>query len=137
TEAEIQKLIPLIKICFGEWDPKWFYSNFRNHTRFHLAIASIDDKAVGFKLGYELDNTCFYSWLGAVLPEYRKLGIAKSLMETQHEWCKAQGYRRVQTKTQNRFKEMFILNLKSGFEVIGQHLSDEGGPKIILEKKLS
>lgn len=126
----------LIKEIFGEWDPQWFRSNLRNHTRFHLLIASIDDTPVGFKLGYELDKWSFYSWLGGSMAEFRGVGIAKDLIEAQHEWCRSQGYRKIQTKTQNRWKAMLALNIKSGFEIVGYHSSDEGGPKIMLEKKL-
>ncbi|MBK7940001.1 MAG: GNAT family N-acetyltransferase [Lewinellaceae bacterium] len=28
----------------------------------------------------------FYSWLGGVLPEYRRQGVATQLMQHQHDW---------------------------------------------------
>jgi GNAT superfamily N-acetyltransferase len=136
AEAEVNLIAPVIEKAFGEWDPNWFYSKFKNHKKFHLVTAFIEDKAVGFKLGFEHDPRQFYSWLGGVIPEYRGLGIASDLMNHQHEWCCKEGYTKIQTKTQNRFREMLILNLKHGFEVIGTHQSDEGGFKIILEKRL-
>lgn len=136
TGADIEIIAPLIERAFGEWDVNWFHSTFNNHAKFHLAIGYIEDQAIGFKLGYERDKWEFYSWLGAVLPEYRGLGVASDLMRTQHEWCRKQGYRKVLTKTQNRFRDMLFLNLKNGFDVIGTHVSDQGGVKIVLEKKL-
>jgi GNAT superfamily N-acetyltransferase len=136
SKSKVAELSPLIKNILGEWDPKWFHGHLKNHKNFHLLIAYVDKKAVGFKLGYELDSFNFYSWLGGVLPEYRDLGIATDLMKAQHEWCRKQGYRKVQTKTVNKYKEMLILNLQNGFEVIGTHLSNEGGFKIVLEKTL-
>lgn len=36
---------------------------------------------VGFKIGYELDENKYYSWLGAIDTTYRKRGIASKLME--------------------------------------------------------
>ncbi len=107
SDAVISILSNIIRECFGEWDPVWFKTNLDNHSQFHLAIAFLDGKPVGFKLGYELDK-----------------------------WCRGKGYRKIQTKSQNRFKEMLTLNLKFGFEIIGTHLSDEGGFKIILERSL-
>lgn len=136
TETVEQILSVLIKEIFGEWDPRWFHSNLMNHPRIYLQIATVDGKPVGFKLGYELDQWCFHSWLGGVLPEYQGLGIAFELMQAQHEWCRARNYRKVQTSTQNRFRNMLSLNIRAGFDVIGYHSSDEGGPKILLEKKL-
>lgn len=136
TDKDVQIIAPIIEKAFGEWDANWFYSTFNNQRKFHLAIGYVDGQAVGFKLGYERDQWEFYSWLGAVAPEHRGLGIAAELMQAQHAWCASQGYRKIQTKTQNRFPAMLILNIKHGFEVVGTHASDEGGMKIILEKKI-
>lgn len=136
TNNHIETIAPVIQKAFGQWDSKWFHARFENHAKFHLITAFVEGQCVGFKLGYELNNQEFYSWLGGVVPEFRGLGIASDLMKVQHDWCLKQGYKKVQTKTQNRFREMFILNLKHGFEVIGCHTSDEGGFKIVLEKRL-
>lgn len=57
-------------------------------------------------------------------------------MKSQHEWCAKSGYKKIQTRTKNRFRDMLLLNIQFGFEIIGIHDSDEGGPKIILEKKI-
>jgi GNAT superfamily N-acetyltransferase len=132
----IQQIAPLIKASFGEWDENWFNSTFKNHSKFFLQLVLIDEKPAAFKLGYELDQWCFYSWLGGVNPEFRGLGIAQELMAQQHDWCKRQGYRQVQTKTQNNFKEMLMLDLQNGFDIIGTHLSETGATKIVLSKKL-
>lgn len=132
----IQQIAPLVKASFGEWDENWFNSTFKNHSRFHLQLALIDGKPAAFKLGYELDQWTFYSWLGGVISEFRGLGIAHELLTQQHEWCKTQGYRQIQTKTQNNFKDMLMLDLKNGFDVIGTHLSETGAVKIVLSKNL-
>ena len=136
-EADINVIAPLIEKTFGEWDSKWFYSTFNQNKKFHLAIANIEDQPVGFKIGYERDQSEFYSWLGGVLPEYRGLGVAAKLMTTQHEWCQRQGYLKIGTKTQNRFKEMLMLNIKNGFEIIGTDPTDKDGMKILMEKKIN
>lgn len=134
-EKEIAQIAPVIEKAFGEWDPSWFYSTFNSHKKHHLLMGMIEGETVAFKLGYETSATVFYSWLGGVTPDFRGLGIASDLMVRQHDWCRTQNYKRVQTKTQNRFREMFILNLRHGFAVTGCQDSDEG-LKIILEKSL-
>ncbi len=136
SENEIKDLAIVIEKAFGEWDPKWFYSTFNNHKKYHLISAYIEDQPVAFKLGYELNEREFYSWLGGVIPEYRGIGIAADLMKSQHEWCAKSGYKKIQTRTKNRFRDMLLLNIQFGFEIIGIHDSDEGGSKIILEKKI-
>ncbi|VTR25567.1 Uncharacterised protein [Serratia fonticola] len=43
----------------------------------HGLIAEIDGQAAGFKLGYQTTPGEFYSWLGAVLPAFRRKGSPK------------------------------------------------------------
>ncbi|MCC6281298.1 MAG: GNAT family N-acetyltransferase [Saprospiraceae bacterium] len=93
-------------------------------------------QAVGFKIGYRQDPSTWYSWLGGVLPEYREQGIAGRLMQHQHGWVKSRGYRRIQTKTMNRWRSMLILNLKHGFDIIGTYAGNDGQTRIILQKEI-
>ncbi|MGE6256982.1 GNAT family N-acetyltransferase [Heyndrickxia sporothermodurans] len=101
-----------------------------------ILVAMVDKKVVGYKIGYELDDEKFYSWLGGVDEQYRKHGIASKLMEIQHQYLREKNYKKVQTKTKNQWRNMLILNIKHGFDVIGTYTDDKGEPKIILEKKL-
>jgi GNAT superfamily N-acetyltransferase len=103
--------------------------------RFNLLLAKVDDLCVAFKLGYELSQDVFYSWLGGVNPEFRGNGIANELMRQQHEWCRKIGYKRVQTKTLNERQAMITLNLKHGFNITGTEPA-ERGLKIVMEKAL-
>lgn len=101
----------------------------------HIAVAYEDDELVGYKIGYERKTSHFYSWLGGVHPNHRKKGIGQKLLLEQHGWCSTMGYRTIRTHTKNSFKNMLILNLKNGFDVIGTFTDRKGDPKIILEKK--
>ena len=103
----------------------------------HLLLARNDGgQPVGFKLGYRERPGRFYSWLGGVLPEYRGQGLARLLMDRQHAYCRDQGYRFIRTQTRNRWRQMLILNLKAGFDVIGTQTNRKGEVIIVLEKKL-
>lgn len=136
TPTHVQVLAPLIEKIFGNFDDEWVNSRLKNFSQFYLITAFIENQAVGFKLGYEQDNQIFYSWLGGVLPEYRGVGIASSLMKAQHEWCKKQGYEKIQTKTQNKFRDMLILNLQQDFKIVNYIKDDKGEFKIVMEKGL-
>ncbi len=93
-------------------------------------------QVLGFKLGYELERDKFYSWMGGVIPTARNYGIASELIFAQHEWAKKQGYRSIRTKTTNQWKNMMILNLRNGFDVVGCE-DREGQTRVILEKNLA
>ena len=104
----------------------------------HLLIitAMSGTKLIGFKIGYALDEKKFYSWLGGVSINYRKFGVASALMEKQHQYLKELGYSVVQTKTMNKWRNMLVLNIKNGFDVIETYTDEKGLHKIILEKNL-
>jgi predicted GNAT superfamily acetyltransferase len=102
-----------------------------------LVMTAMDgENLVGYKIGYELDENRFYSWLGGVKSDYRKKGIASTLMKMQHHYLKTHGYHVVQTKTMNKWRNMLVLNIQSGFNVIGTYTDEKGLHKIILEKNL-
>ncbi|MFB6352091.1 MAG: GNAT family N-acetyltransferase, partial [Bradymonadaceae bacterium] len=99
-------------------------------------IAEIDGRPVGFKVGYERHSGQFYSWMGGVVPEFRRRGIATELLVRQHTWAREAGFDSVRTKTTNESREMLILNLERGFEVVGTELDRENDVKIVLKKRL-
>ncbi|WP_404458612.1 GNAT family N-acetyltransferase [Oceanobacillus kapialis] len=101
-----------------------------------IVIAMDDESVIGYKIGYELDENKFYSWLGGVNPKYRNRGIASSLMKEQHQYLEENEYKIVQTKTMNRWRGMLVLNIKNGFDVIETYTDDKGRHKIVLEKEL-
>jgi predicted GNAT superfamily acetyltransferase len=83
-----------------------------------ILIATINDELVGFKVGYERDSdNSFYSWMGGVLPEFRKLKIAQQLADYQQIWARNQGYESITFKTRNYLKPMLIFSLKNGFHI--------------------
>lgn len=103
---------------------------------FHIGVALSDDRVIGYKIGYQERVYRFYSWLGGVDADSRGRGIASQLMRLQHAWCREQGYRVVRTQTKNRWRDMLILNLRHGFDIVGTYTDECGEPKIILEKRV-
>ena len=83
-----------------------------------ILIAFIDEEPVGFKIGYEIDTDCFYSWLGGILPKFRKLKIASELINVQEKWAKENHYNRIEIKTRNYFKGMLLLSIKHDYHII-------------------
>ena len=101
-----------------------------------ILIAFENEKPIGFKVGYERDDT-FYSWMGGVLPVFRKGGIAKALAVRQEDWARENGFKTITFKTRNRLKGMLIFALKNNFNIINVEPREPIGEyRILLRKNL-
>ncbi|MCH7762423.1 MAG: GNAT family N-acetyltransferase [Candidatus Marinimicrobia bacterium] len=107
----------------------------KNHL---ILTASIHNKLIGFKIGYDrFEDGSFYSWMGGVLPEYRKKGIAKMLANYQEKWAKENKYTTIRLKTRKKYKAMVAFSLKRGFKILNKiaKVPDEES-RIWMEKQL-
>ncbi len=109
-----------------------------SNTQNLILVAEKDQQFVGFKVGYDrYRDGSFYSWLGGVLPEYRKDSIATQLANEQEKWALTRGFDAIMVKTRNRFRAMLIFALKNGFLIenieIKENIQDN---RIILRKML-
>ncbi len=102
-----------------------------------ILIAYAYGEAAACKAGYGLDAACFYSWMGAVLPQWRRHGLAALLATKQEEWALAQGYTHIRFKTRNSCRAMLHFALSRGFNIMSvepkEAVSDY---RIWLEKSL-
>ena len=102
-----------------------------------ILVARLEGALVGYKVGYQLTKDTFYSWLGAVIPEYRKHGVATLLLNYQEKWLRNSGYKQIKVKSTNRFPGMLNLLISNSYEVIGIEESSYGyEDKILFLKKL-
>lgn len=101
-----------------------------------ILVAKMDNELIGFKVGYERDGY-FYSWMGGVIPKFRKMGIAKALADKQEEWARQNGYDSITFKTRNQHKGMLLFALKNGFDIIGfKEKEVVATNRILLRKRL-
>ena len=87
----------------------------------HLSLnAFVDEKPVGFKVGYDrFKDGSFYSWMGGVLPEYRKRGVATALAEIQEKWAEEMSYNKIKMITRKKHKAIIRFSLHRGFKITG------------------
>ncbi|GIN72642.1 hypothetical protein J14TS2_31170 [Bacillus sp. J14TS2] len=130
----LSQILSLHETIFKDSD--MFMRKAKDKPRLLFTIGFEEGKVVGYKIGYELNSDIFYSWLGGVDEQRRSQGIASKLMKEQHLYIKDKGYKIVQTKTKNKWRNMLILNIKYGFDVVGIDAAKPSDPKIILEKAL-
>lgn len=82
-------------------------------------LARLDNKPVGFWVGFELKPGMFYHWLGAVTPDLRRTGIARQLHEAQQAWAKDHGYEHVRCECLNHQREFIHFAIDVGYDIVG------------------
>lgn len=131
----IQELVPEFENPYSKSE----YNHRLLASEHVILIAECDGEIAGFKVGYDrfLDGEMFYSWMGAVLPEYRTKGIARLLLHKMEVWCKLKGYKMLKFKTMNRHRNMLRFAINEGFYVVGfEPYNDPMLSRIYFEKKL-
>lgn len=126
----------LCQAAFEGFEDAYLRARIPNMVDPDLWLAEADGAAVGFKLGYRRGAHLLYSWLGGVVPAWRGRGVARVLMERQHEAARAQGYALVETRTRAANNAMMMLNLSCGFHVCGFEVDARGIPVVTLRKEL-
>ena len=87
------------------------------NRKFLALVAKSAGEIVAYKVGYGETESRFYSWIGGVLPEYRRNGLATELLRYQEQWCREQGYREINVWTANRYQTMLIFLLNEQYEI--------------------
>ena len=101
-----------------------------------ILIALWKGKPAGFKVGYQVDDH-FYSWLGGIIPEFRKNRIAAELAYFQQRWVKENGFKKITMKTRNKHKAMLQFALSDGFYITGvEKQTNRKESRIMLDKEL-
>jgi predicted GNAT superfamily acetyltransferase len=85
----------------------------------HLILTAYDDHIpIAFKIGYHRHSDgSFYSWMGGVLPNYRRKGIANNLAHHQETWAKKKGYNSIKLQTRSKHNAMQALAINRGFQI--------------------
>ena len=85
----------------------------------HLILTAYDDhNPIAFKIGYQRHSDgSFYSWMGGVLPNYRRKGIANNLADHQEILAKKNGYNSIKMQTRKKHKTMLALAISRGFQI--------------------
>ncbi len=84
--------------------------------KYLVLISEIDNQSVGFKIGYDrFNNGSFYSWMGGVLPKFRRMGVAYSLANFQEKWATKNEFSSILLKTRQKHDGMIAFSLNRGF----------------------
>lgn len=133
--TRLELLLPLATDVFDDFESVYVKDRLPHIVDPVLVIARDEHGPAGFKLGYRQDSA-FYSWIGGVHPRARRQGLARRLMQAQHDHVSSLGYRSIVTRTRATNRPMIILNLKSGFEIVGFEINGAGFAVVIQRKSI-
>ena len=119
-------------------DEDSFLRRYRGRFNILQMVARVDDRPVGFFLGFELKPTVYFGWFYGVIPEFRRQGIASQLMDAVHSWARQNEYEFVRFECHNQHRPMLHLAIASGYDIVGIRWDpDRLNNLVIFEKALS
>jgi GNAT superfamily N-acetyltransferase len=146
AQAEIiivdEKLLPrAVELYNNIFRPKreldFFKRRFMGRYNSLTLLARMDEKPVGFWIGFELKPGMFYHWMGAVLPDIRRHGVGRQLQEAQQAWAKDHGYEYIRCECMNHQREFIHFAVALGYDIVGIRWdSTHADNLIVFEKNL-
>ena len=138
-EEELPTIVELYNMIFRPHrDVESFRRRFRGRYNIIQLLARIQDRPVGFFLGFELKPDVFFAWFYGVLPDFRRQGIASQLMDAVHSWAVQNDYESIRFECHNQHRPMLHLGIATGYDIVGIRWDpDRGDNLVIFEKVLS
>ncbi len=103
-----------------------------------IIVAYVEDKPAGYMIAYDrYHDGSIYCWMTAVVPEFRRKGVLKAMMQYLETWARKEGFTKIKIKTRNERREMLAYLVKYGFNFI-EVIPKESVEKyrILLEKEI-
>ncbi len=116
-------------------DVESFRRRFRGRYNILRMIARIQDRPVGFFLGFELKPATFFAWFYGVLPDFRRQGIASQLMDAVHEWAKDHEYESIRLECHNSARAMMHLAIEMNYTIAGIRWEPERADNLVIFEK--
>jgi GNAT superfamily N-acetyltransferase len=98
-------------------------------------LARMDDKPVGFWIGFELKPGMFYHWLGGVLAEVRRHGVGRQLQEAQQAWAHDHMYEHIRCECLNHQREFIHFAIALGYDIVGIRWDSTHADNLIVFEK--
>jgi GNAT superfamily N-acetyltransferase len=114
---------------------EFFHRRYLGRYNVLQMVARVDDRPVGFFLGFELKPRVFFAWFYGVLPGYRRQGIASQLMEAVHSWARLHGYEAIRFECHNQHRPMLHLAIALEYDIVGIRWDPDRGANLVLFQK--
>jgi GNAT superfamily N-acetyltransferase len=109
---------------------------FRGRYNVLQLVARLEERPVGFFLGFELKPTVYFAWFYGVLPEFRRQGIASQLMDAVHSWAQQNDYESVRFECHNHHRAMLHLAITLEYDIVGIRWDPDRGDNLLIFEKV-
>ena len=134
--GELDTIVELYNQIFSPSQDKEFLQNrFRGRHNVSMLVAMLDERHVGFTIGFELMPTTFFSWMCGVLPDFRRLGIATQLIQGQQAWADDHHYAIIRFECQNQHRPMLHVAITEGYDLVGIRWDTATGNNVVIFEK--
>lgn len=113
-----------------------FRRRFRGRYNVLQLVARLDDRPVGFFLGFELKPTVYFAWFYGVVPDVRRQGIASQLMEAVHSWASQNEYESIRFECHNQHRPMLQMAIHLEYDIVGIRWDPDRGENLVLFEKV-
>lgn len=119
-------------------DIEFFNRRLRGRYNGLFLVASVEGRAIGFAMGFELKPGVFFSWLVGVLPDYRRQAIGSQLFEALEQWARDHEYESNRFECHNQHRPMLHLGIAQKYDIVGIRWDpDRHANLVIFEKSLT
>ena len=98
-------------------------------------VARLDDRPVGFFMGFELKPGTFYAWFYGVIPDARRHGVGAQLLEAAQSWAQQASYDLIRLECHNQHRPMLHLAIDLGYDIVGMRWDADRGDNLVLFEK--
>ena len=117
-------------------DVESFHRRYRGRYNVLQLVARLQNRPVGFFLGFELKPTVFFAWFYGVIPEYRRQGIASQLIEAVHSWARQNDYESIRFECHNQHRPMLHLAIALEYDIVGIRWDPDRGDNLVIFEKV-
>lgn len=133
---DLGEIVPLFNQIFRPArDAEFFNRRYLGRHNVLQMVARIEERPVGFFLGFELKPRVFFAWFYGILTEFRRQGIASQLMEAVHEWAREHEYEAIRFECHNQHRSMLHLGIAQGYDILGIRWDPDRGANLVLFQK--
>ena len=134
--AEIGLITELYNHVFNpDQQEEFFRRRFQGRHNVSMLVALLDEKPVGFIVGFEMMPSTYFSWLCGVVPDSRRLGVGTQLMQAQEGLAKEHHYNLLRFECQNQHRPMLHVAISEGYDLVGIRWETPTASNVVIFEK--